>query len=47
MPRKQGVRGDDGPQLLQRAPTEAVGSHGQADTLIVGESEPPRTELLA
>ena len=47
MPREQGVRRHDGPHFLQRASTERVGFRGKADTLIVGEPEPPRSELLA
>ena len=46
MPREQGVRRHDGPHLLQHASTECVGFRGQADSLIVGEPEPPRSELL-
>ena len=47
MPREQGVRCHDGPDLRQRASTERLGFRGQADSLIVGEPEPPRSELLA
>ena len=31
----------------QHASTEWVGFRGQADSLIVGKPEPPRSELLA
>ena len=47
VPREQGVRGHDGPELLQHASTECVGFGGQTEPLVVGEPEPPRSELLA
>jgi hypothetical protein len=47
MPREQGVRCHDGPDLRQRPSTECFGFRGQAPSLIVAEPEPPRSELLA
>ena len=46
MPREQGVRRHDRSDLLQHASTECVGFRGQSDPLVVGEPEPPRSELL-
>jgi hypothetical protein len=45
--REQGVRGHDGPQLLEHASAQYAGLRGQANPLIVGEPEPPRSQLLA
>jgi len=39
--------GHDGPQLLEHASAQYAGLRGQANPLIVGESEPPRSQLLA
>jgi hypothetical protein len=47
MPREQRIRRDDGPNRRERPPAERLGFRGQADTLIVGESHSPGTELLA
>jgi len=47
MPSQQGVRGHDGPQLLEHASAQYAGLRGQANPLIVGEPEPPRSQLLA
>jgi hypothetical protein len=47
MPREQRVRRDDGLNRRERPPPERLGFRGQADTLIVGESHSPGTELFA
>jgi hypothetical protein len=46
VPCKQGVGCHDRPDLRQRTSTKRLGFRGQADALIVGESEPTRSELL-
>ncbi len=37
----------DGPDVRQRTPPQRLGFRSEADALIVGEPEPPRSELLA
>src|SRR4051812_33647678 len=47
MPGEQGVRAHDRSELLEHASADAFRLGGQADTLVVGEPETTRTELLS
>ena len=47
MPGEQGVRAHNGADLPEDPPTQVFRLGGQANALIVGESQPTRPELLA